>query len=81
MKKKVYKTLGMISRIRSSLTTEASNRLYQSMILPNLEYRCAVFHDCGKGNEEELERQQRRAARIVLNTMHLSTQDMASGLG
>ena len=56
----------MSSRIRSSLTTEASKRLYKSMILPNLEYRCAVFHGCGKGNEEELERLQRHAARIVL---------------
>ena len=71
----------MFSRIRSSLTTEASNRLYKSMILPNLEYCCAVFHGCGKGIEEELERLQRCAARIVLKTVHLSTQDMASGLG
>ena len=39
------------------------------------------FHGCGKGNEEELERLERRAARIVLKTVHLSTQDMASGLG
>ena len=81
VKKKVSKTLGMFSRIRSSLTTEASNRLYKSMILPNLEYCCAVFHGCGKGNEEELERLQRRAARIVLKTVYLSTEDMASGLG
>ena len=66
VKKKVSKTLGMFSRIRSSLTTEASNRLYKSMILPNLEYCCAVFHGCGKGNEEELALLQRRAARIVL---------------
>ena len=78
VKKKVSKILGMFSRIRSSLTTEASNRLYKSMILPNLEYCRAVFHGCGKGNEEEL---QRRAARIVLKTLHLSTEDMASGLG
>ena len=63
------------------LQVQASNRLYKSMILPNLEYCCAVFHGCGKGNEEELERLQRRAARIVLKTVHLSTQDMASGLG
>ena len=50
------------------------------MILPNLEYCCAVFYGCGKGNEEELERPQRRAAKIVLKTVH-STQEMASGLG
>ena len=60
---------------RASLTTEASNRLYKSMILRNLdlEYCCAVFYGCGKGNEKELERLQRRAARIVLKTAHLST--------
>ena len=81
MKKKVSKTLGMFSRIRSSLTTEASNRLYKSMILPNLEYCCAVFHGCGKGNEEEFERMQRRVARIELKKVHLFPQDMASGLG
>ena len=51
------------------------------MILPNLEYCCSVFHGRGKGNEEELERLQVRAARIVLKTGHLSNEDMASGLG
>ena len=51
------------------------------MILPNLKHCCAIFHGCGKGNEEELKRLQRHAARIVLKTVHLSTQDMrASGL-
>ena len=81
VKKKVPKTLGMFSRIRSLLISEVSHRLYKSMILPNLEYCCAVFHGCGKGNEGELERLQRRAARIVLKTVHLSTQDMVSSLG
>ena len=51
------------------------------MLLPNLEYGCAVFRGFGKGNEEELESLQRRAARIVLKTVHLCTQNMASGLG
>ena len=46
-----------------------------------MEYCCSVYHGCGKGNEEELEGLQRRAARIVLKTVHLSTQDMASSLG
>ena len=55
--------------------------MYKSMLLSNLEYCCAVFHGCGKGNEEEVESLQRRAARIVLKTVHSSTQDMASGLG
>ena len=49
------------------------------MIVPKLEYCCVL--GCGKGNEEQLERLQRRAARIVLKTVHLSAQDMASSLG
>lgn len=81
VKKKVSKTLGMFSRIRSSLTTEASNRLYKSMILPILDYCSAVFHGCGKGNDEELERLQRRGGRIVLKTAHLSTEQMVADLG
>ena len=40
-----------------------------------------LWYCCGKGNEEELECLQKRAARIVLKTVHLSTQDMVSGLG
>ena len=54
------------------------------MILPILDYLdyCgAVFHRCGKGNEESLECLQRRAGRIVLNTAHLSTEQMFTSLG
>ena len=44
-------------------------------------FQSSTKRGCAKGNEEELERLHRRAARIVLKTVHLSTQDMASGLG
>ena len=36
------------------------------MILRILDYCGAVFHGCGKGNEEVLEHLQRRGSRIVL---------------
>ena len=59
-----------------------STQFYREPILQGeISFCCAVFHGYGKGNEEELERLQRRAARIVLKTVHLSTQDMVSGLG
>ena len=60
---------------------ESANRLFKSMILPILDYCGAVFHGCGKGNEEVLERLQRRGGRIVLNTAHLSTEQMVTSLG
>ena len=49
--------------------TDCINRWYY-VFVPNLEYCRFVFHGCGKGNEEELEGLQRRAARIVLKTVH-----------
>ena len=73
VKKKVSKMLGIFSRARLSLTIELANRLFKSMILPILDYCGAVFHRCGKGNEEGLECLQRRGGRIVLNTAHLSS--------
>ena len=81
VKKKVSKMLGIFSRARPSLTIESANRLFKSMILPILDYCGAVFHGCGKGNEEGLECLQRRGGRIVLNTAHLSTDQMVTSLG
>ena len=81
VKKKVSKMLGIFSRARPSLTIESANKLFKSMILPILDYCGAVFHGCGKGNEEVLERLQRRGGRIVLNTAHLSTEQMVTSLG
>ena len=81
VKKKVSKMLGIFSRARPSLTIESANRLFKSMILPILDYCGAVFHRCGKGNEEGLECLQRRAGRMVLNTAYLSTERILTNLG
>ena len=81
VKKKVSKMLGIFSRARPSLTIESANRLFKSMILPILDYCGAVFHGCSKGNEEGLECLQKRGGRIVLNTAHLSTNQMVTSLG
>ena len=81
VKKKVSTMQGIFSRAQPSLTIESANRLFKSMILPILDYCSAVSHRCGKGNEEGLECLQRRAGRIVLNTAHLSTEQMFTSLG
>ena len=81
VKKKVSKMLGIFSRARPSLTIESANRVFKSMILPILDYCGAVFHRCGKGNEECLESLQRRGGRIVLNAAHWFTEQMFTSLG
>ena len=62
---KVSKILRMFSRIRPSLTLSAANRLYKAIVLPVLDYCDAVWHECGQGNCDKIERLQRRDARIV----------------
>ena len=80
---KVSKILGMFSRIRPSLTLEAANRLYKAMVLPVLDYCDAVWHECGQGNSDKMERLQRRAARIIYYkaASNLSTDQIMIKLG
>ena len=52
LKKKVSRMLGIFSRAQPPLSIEAVNRLFKSMYVPILDYRGAVFHGCGKGNEK-----------------------------
>ena len=65
MRKKVSKILDMFSRVRPSLTLESANRLYKAMVLQILEYCGVVWHECGQGSCDHIERLQRKAARIV----------------
>ena len=78
VKRKVSKMRGIFSRARPS---ESANRVFKSMILPILDYCGAVFHRCGKGNEECLESLQRRGGTIVLNAAHPFTEQMFTSLG
>ena len=73
----------MFSTIRPSLTLEAANRLYKPMVLPVLDYCDAVWHEYGQGNSDEIERLQRRAARIVYfkAALKLSTIQILTNLG
>lgn len=74
-----FKQRGLLWFWRARL--ESANRFFKSMILPVLDCCGAVFHERGKGNEEGLKCLQRRGGWIVLNTAHLSTEQMVTSLG
>ena len=80
---KVSKILGIFSRIRPSLTLEAANRLYKATVVPVLDYCDAVWHECGQGKSDKIERLQKRAARIVYfrAASKLSTDEIMTKLG
>lgn len=81
IRRKVSKILGMFSRVRPLLTHEAANRVYKAMVLPVLDYYdvvIVVWDECGQGNNDEIERLQRRGSRIVYFNAgsELSTDDI-----
>ena len=65
LKSKVASRLGLLSRLRGCLTTEAANKIYLSTVLPILSYCDTCFCPLGSTNRMTLERLQRRAAKIV----------------
>ena len=62
---KVVNILGLLSRLRGCLTTEAASKIYPSTVLPILSYCDTCFCPLGSTNRTSLERLQRRAAKIV----------------
>ena len=65
VRSKVASRLGLLSRLRGCLTTEAANKIYVSTVLPILSYCDTCFSPLGSTNRKSLERLQRRAAKIV----------------
>ena len=59
------KRLGLFKCIRSSLTTEAANRMYKTMVLHIFDYCDTSFATLGVNNSELLDRLQRRASKLV----------------
>ena len=62
---KVASGLGLLSRLRGCLTTEAANKIYLSTVLPILSYCDTCFCPLRSTNRKTLERLHTPAARIV----------------
>ena len=63
---KVSRRLGLLSRIRSCLTLEASKQVSTSLVQPLFDYADVAWGKISEGCCKELERLQNRAARIIL---------------
>jgi hypothetical protein len=58
--------VGMLRRLRNDISMHNANIVYKSYVLPTLDYYDTVWNCCNAGDEERLEKIQRRAARIVM---------------
>ena len=67
---KASQRVGVLSRLRNLIPTEAKLLLYKSSILPYLTYCHLMWHFCKASDARKVERVQERALRIVRNTQH-----------
>ena len=65
LRSKVASRLGLLSRLRGCLTTEAANKIYLSIVLLILSYCDTCFCPLGSTNRMTLERLQRQAVKIL----------------
>ena len=63
--KKAARQLNALARISRYLNPNSRIILYNSFVMSNLNYCPNVWHFCGKGNNEKLEKIQERALRIL----------------
>ena len=63
--KKAARQLNALARISHYLNPNSRMILYNSFVMSNLNYCPNVWHFCGKGNNEKLEKIQERALRIL----------------
>ena len=71
---KISKRIGVLGRIRNNLTVDVANKVYQSLVLPIMDYCDDAWSSIGKIERDKLDRAQRRAAKIVLKTNDLDAE-------
>ena len=65
VKSSAAKVLGIMRKLKFSLSRSALNQIYFSYLLPTLEYASSVWDGCSVQNAEMLDKIQNEAARIV----------------
>ena len=68
---KANSRVGIIRRNFCNLNPEVFLPLYKSLIRPLLEYGSVVWNSISKGDQEEIEKVQRRATKLVRSISHL----------
>ena len=59
------KSINILRKLKYNLSRKTLNKIYNTFILPLLEYACEVWDGCSKADEEKLEKVHLEAARII----------------
>ena len=82
MRKKCFRGLAQLYRVKEALPCQLRKLLYQSLILPHLDYCAVVWAECSKADEVKMERLQNQGMRLILNKgRDVPSRDLRSTLG
>ena len=82
VRRKCLYNLIQLNKLRSTLPPKLKELLYNSLVLPNLDYCSVLWMDCCKKEEVKLDRIQKFGMRIILNCKwDHPTEDMRRRLG
>ena len=73
--KSALKEINVVKKLKYTLSRSALNKIYNTFILPLLEYACEVWDGCSKGDEEKLEKVHLEAARVVTGLPIFASRD------
>ena len=73
--KSALKEINVVKKLKYTLSRSALNKIYNTFILPLLEYACEVWDGCSKGDEEKLETVHLEAARVVTGLPIFASRD------
>ena len=67
VRKKAFAAIGCIRRASQYLLVKIRKMLYNSLVLPHLDYCSTVWHSCNQTLSQSLERTQNYAMRVILS--------------
>ena len=67
VRKKAFAAIGCIRRVSQYLPVKIRKMLYNSLVLPHLDYCSTVWHSCNQTLSQSLERTQNYAMRVILS--------------
>ena len=73
--KSALKEINVVKKLKYTLSRSALNKIYNTFILPLLEYACEVWDGCSKGDEEKLEKVHLEAVRVVTGLPIFASRD------
>ncbi len=66
VRRKCLGGLAQLHKVKDALPTRLRKLLYQSLILPQLDYCAVIWAECSKGDADKVQRLQNRGMRLIL---------------